>query len=380
MKEYVPSRVHPVEAPRQFAAPQLTTSLEEVDRLVQAAAARQQFQVDGKDLTVAVLDTGLNTQHVDFTGRIQAQRNFTSDNNGPNDDVRDGYGHGTNVTGIVAARKGQHTGTAPGAMIASVKVLNNRGGGSFGDVAAGLRWVEEHRVAHNITAVCMSLGDGRNHASDKPLFDTHEVTRLVETLRGHRVPVCIAAGNEFFLHESAQGMAFPGILRAGISVGAVYDEFEGPFSYKNGAWTRASGPDRITPFSQRLHRSVGADCCTDIFAPGAPVRSAGINGPRGESIQHGTSQAAPVATGVVLLMQEFHLREAGQLPTVEQLVDWLHRGGVSIQDGDDEVDNVENTDLEFTRLSAVGSLVAVRRDLEKRLLESETALKGGGMQ
>ncbi|NJO37352.1 MAG: S8/S53 family peptidase [Rhizobiales bacterium] len=225
----------------------------------------------------------------------------------------------------------------------------------------------DHRREHNVTVVCMSLGDGSNHADDGA-FAQHDIMKRVKKLRKERVPVCIAAGNDFFSHGSAQGMAFPGILRHAVSVGAVYDEFEGPFAYQSGARTDASGPDRITPFSQRLHPSRNKACRTDIFAPGAPIRSSGIDGPNGESVQSGTSQAAPVVAGILMLMQEFHLRETARMPDVDQLVEWLRRGGAVINDGDDEIDNVTNTGLDFIRLNAIGALDAIRRDLQKQLL------------
>lgn len=373
--DYVgPTEIAPVEKPRQFDRPQLTTSLVEVDRLVEAGKARTNFQVDGGGLTVAVADTGLNASHVDFAGRVVAQKNFTSDNGGNEDDAGDGNGHGTNVGGIIVARKGDHQGVAPGANIAPLKVLTNGGGGSFAAVDDALKWVIDNREAHNISVVCMSLSDSGNHADDAS-FANNNIAERISDLRDQNVPVCIAAGNDFKTHNSAQGMGFPCILRQCVSVGAVYDEFEGPFSYSSGAQTSASGPDRITPFSQRLHESLNANCRTDVFAPGAPVTSSGINGPNGESVQHGTSQATPVTAGVILLMQQFHLRETGKLPSVDDLVKWLRRSGVKINDGDDELDNVTNTGLDFIRLTAVGALDAIRRDLQQHLSVTGQPLK-----
>jgi subtilisin family serine protease len=122
-----PTDIKPVEKPKQFNQPQLTIALVEVDRLVRAAEARQHFQVSGKDLTVAVADTGLNADHVDFAGRVPVQRNFTSDNGDADDDATDGNGHGTNVGGIIVAKKGDHAGTAPGAKIIPLRELCRSG-------------------------------------------------------------------------------------------------------------------------------------------------------------------------------------------------------------------------------------------------------------
>ena len=369
-----PEDIVAVDPPRQFSAPQLGLALTEVDRLIRANEARNVFKVDGAGLAVAVLDTGLNTTHVDFNGRVIAQRNFTADNGEDPDDATDGHGHGTNVAGIIAA-DGDHRGVAPGANLIPLKVLTNGGGGSFRSVTDALQWVLDHRTEHSISAVCMSLGAGDNRQGDSGL-GADPTNERIRQLREHRVAVAIAAGNDYFRHSSEQGMSYPAILRHCVSVGAVYDEFEGPFLYGSGAQAFSSGPDRITPFSQRLHEDVSPLCRTDIFAPGAPVTSSGIDGPRGESVQHGTSQAAPVTVGVMTLMQALHLKLAGHLPEVDELVEWMRRSCVLIRDGDDEDDNVEHTGLSFCRVDAFGSLDAVARALQKKMLLTGHPLGG----
>lgn len=114
-------------------------------------------------------------------------------------------------------------------------------------------------------------------------------------------------------------MAYPAIVRESVSVGAVYDAREGPFSYASGAQTTESGPDRITPFSQRLHRTVAPETFTDVFAPGAPITSSGIESDEGESTQHGTSQATPVTVGEALSRQAQAGRERAARERVERV-------------------------------------------------------------
>lgn len=368
-----PTDIAPIESPRQFEEPQLGIELVEVDNMVRATEARNAFSVDGSGLTVAVLDTGLRTTHVDFAGRVVAQRNFTTDNGGDPNDASDGDGHGTNVGGIIVAGA-DHIGMAPGAKIIPMKVLGNNGSGSFQAVEDALQWVIDNRDTHNITAVCMSLGAGDNPQDDN--FQPEPVMRQrLRDLRDLGVAVGIAAGNHFFPHNSQQGMSFPAILRESVTVGAVYDDFIGPIPYSNGAEAFSTAPDRITPFSQRLHESVHADCRTDIFAPGAPVTSSGIANNHGESVQQGTSQATPVVVGVILLMQQLHHRLTGRLPAVDQLVEWMRRSGVTINDGDNEDDNVVNTGLDFIRIDAFTALEAIRRDLQMELLRTGRPLK-----
>lgn len=357
--------VVPVEKPLQTDLTVMPELLE-VDLLVRAAEARTKFNVDGSGMTVAVLDTGLRTTHVDFAGRVRAGRNFTADNFGSPTDPSDGQGHGTNVAGIICAG-GVHTGMAPRANIVPVKVLGNTGGGSFEAIRDALHWVLANRASLGISAVCMSLGASDNNTSDAE-FAGDGIGDVMRRLTDAGVACCVAAGNDYFAHNSGQGMSYPAIFRQTISVGAVYDADEGSFSYGSGATALSTAPDRITPFSQRLHSSVGGACATDIFAPGAPTTSSGIRNDSGESIQHGTSQATPVVAGVVLLVQQFHLRVAGTMPSVADVRKWLLAGAVPIVDGDDENDNVVHTGQTFSRISAFGALTACAKDVARSAL------------
>ncbi|MBI3651884.1 MAG: S8 family serine peptidase [Acidobacteria bacterium] len=372
-----PDQIGMVEKPVQFSQPQLHALLVEITNFLRLNEARSMFSVTGNGFTAAVLDTGLRATHIDFSGRVKAQRNFTSDNGGNPNDASDGQGHGTNVGGIIAAN-GRHIGVAPGAGIVPLKVLTNMGGGSFNAVAEALDWVLENRQQYNITVVSMSLGDSGNYTSDGG-FEDDKVSNRIRQLKAERVPVVVAAGNDFATHNSEPGMSFPAILSDTISVGAVYDSnIGGPISYgQDGnlgtAFSTRAG--QLTPFSQRLHESVNPHTRTDIFAPGAPVTSSGIASDNGESVQSGTSQATPVIAGMVLLMQQFYFRQTNQMPAVEDLVTWLRQGGVEIEDGDDENDNVHHTGLKYFRVDALTALDAVRRHLQLRLLVEARALR-----
>ena len=319
-----------VERPRHSETPLFGTKLAELDRLVRAAEARRQFNVDGGGLTVAVLDTGLRSSHVDFEGRVVAQRNFTADNGGQRGNAGDGHGHGTDVTGIIAAGK-DRIGIAPRANIVPLKVLDERGGGSFAAVDDALQWVIENRSRHDISAVCMAFRDGGNYAADAA-FEGDAIGSRIRALHDLRVAVCVGAGNEGFRHHSAPGMGYPAISRETVSVGAV----------------DAGNAGR--------------------FAPGAPVTSSGIAGDRSETTQRGTSQATPLVTGVVLLMQAYYRRITGELPPVEDLVAWLRASGTMIHHDERDHDNVAHAGLELRRVDAPAALHAVYRHLQMRML------------
>lgn len=362
--------VQPVEKPRQFVGSDLSAQLVELSTFIRAEEARDRYGVSGKGFSVAVLDTGLRTSHVDFKGRVLHQLNFTSDNNGDMEDASDGNGHGTNVGGIIVAN-GINRGLAPEANIIPIKVLDNRGGGSFEDIVNALNWVLENHEQYNITVVNLSLSNGKNYTTDLSFTQSSEIYQAFNALHKRDIAVVVAAGNDYFKHKSEQGMAFPAIVKGCVSVGAVYDASAGSFSYLSGAKAFTSGAGRITPFSQRLHPNKGGLYRTDIFAPGAPVQSSGISSDKGISIQQGTSQAAPVVAGLLLLMQEYYSNiynamdskmkgKVDPRPNVDQLTAWLRRGGVSINDGDDEDDNVRNTGLDFIRVDAYDALRQVK--------------------
>jgi subtilisin family serine protease len=360
-----------VELPVQKEGPYLP-ELTDIDLLVRAPEARRDFNVGGSGVTVAVLDTGLRGSHVDFAGRVAPGRNFTADNGGDPADANDRHGHGTSVAGIVCAGR-IHTGVAPNARVVPVKVLGDDGRGRFADVARGLDWVLDHRRPLGITAVCMSLGAADNRATDTDL-PGDSIGALLQELTDAGVTCCVCAGNEYHAHGGIQGMSYPAIFRQTLSVGAVYDADEGPFRYPDGAKAFSTLPDRLTPFSQRLHHKVGGPCATDIFAPGSPVTSAGIRNDTGESIQYGSSRATAVTAGVVALLQAFHLRTTGEVPTVADVKRWLLRGATVVYDGDDEHDNVGHTGLTFPRISAVGALFACAKELAARELVSAEQL------
>jgi subtilisin family serine protease len=382
-----PQKIQRVPKPITFERSPLSAALVEVSAVIRVEEARQRFGVQGQGLTAAVLDTGVRATHRDFSlgmgagSRVLAQKNYTTDNGGDPDNAADGRGHGCNVAGIVAAG-GRHVGMAPRAGLVALKVLDNRGEGDFAAVEQALDWVLLNRTRYAISVVNLSLSDGENYQTADDFGQT-ELRNKIRRLRALNVAVVISAGNGFFEHQSTEGMAYPAILPEAISVGAVYDANIGRWPYDSGAIAESTDRDRITPFSQRFWRvdSAGSTVLgTDIFAPGAAVLSTGyLSDTASSTAQHGTSQAAPCIAGLIILMQEYHLRltarstsEPGVLPSVDDLETWLRRGSVPITDGDDEDDNVTNTGKVFRRVDAVLALSALENALRNEQLLAGT--------
>lgn len=345
--------IPPVEKPTPLG--DYRAQLVETTSFIRAGQARASHNVDGSGLTIAVLDTGINMTHTDFTGSIVLTRNYTTADGGDINNVTDRQGHGTNVASLAMAH-GPDTGIAPGAKVAVFKVLGDTGSGSTTWSNNALQWLVDNAEANNISVVNMSLGDGGNYTDDAATNATER--SLISQLRAKNIAVVVAAGNNYG-GVNAQGMGSPAIDRDTVSVGAVYDANIGAVGYSNAtAFSTAAG--RITPFSQRLHPTFGtAACRTDIFAPGAALTGAGITGDNSSSTMHGTSQATPVLAGVILLMQQQYKSINGTLPPVDFIENWLRTSAVTINDGDDEDDSVTNTGLDFPRVDALNALDAI---------------------
>jgi subtilisin family serine protease len=149
--------------------------------------ADQAHQVsDGAGATVAVVDTGVMVNHPDLAGRLL-----------PGDDVlaggpvtRDGNGHGTHVSGIIAADEGNGIGidgVAPLAKILPVRVLGDDGSGSDADVATGVNWATDHGAQ----VINLSLGSSPISNIGQSAF-SDAVNRALD----HGVVVVMAAGND----------------------------------------------------------------------------------------------------------------------------------------------------------------------------------------
>jgi len=119
----------------------------------------------GPSPTVAVIDTGVDYTHPDLQANLLPGYNVIAKNTDPFDD----HGHGTHVTGIIAAVAGNSLygeGICPSCKVVPVKVLRGSGFGTDFGVAYGMAWVVSHRDQYSpaIKVVNMSLGGGYNSA------------------------------------------------------------------------------------------------------------------------------------------------------------------------------------------------------------------------
>ncbi|RYY53781.1 MAG: peptidase S8 [Chitinophagaceae bacterium] len=233
------------------------------------------------DVVVAVLDTGINLNHRELTGKLVHAADFVNmeglDTTGfigdtlDNDDVpEDEVGHGTHVSGIIAARGiNMNEGVAPNCRIMPVRVLatmkdGNRlvGAGIIDNINTGIKYA----VDHGADIINMSLGI-QHEGGGLP----HE--EVINYALSKDVTIVAASGN-----DGRPIKYYPGALPGVIAVGAV------------------DQTGSVTSFS-----SYGAEIT--VVAPGADIYSSFSNNTY--AYASGTSQASPFVCGSIALLKSY---------------------------------------------------------------------------
>ena len=211
----------------------------------------------GLAVKVAILDTGINLDHLDLQDNIKGNVNLINPRKSGNDD----NGHGTHVAGIVAATDNEIgiIGVGPEISLYAVKVLDRKGNGWLSDLIEGLQWC----VNNNMDVINMSLGAPTDNQSfHDAIFNAYQAG-IIQVA---------SAGNN---GEYDGAISYPAKYPETIAVSAV-DEYD-DFAY----------------FS-----SYGSEI--DLAAPGVSINS--TYGDGYYEILNGTSMAAPHVTGVAALV------------------------------------------------------------------------------
>jgi serine protease AprX len=142
----------------------------------------------GKLPTIAIIDSGVQANRLDFDGRVLASVNLCTLKN--NSKGGDGRGHGTFVAGIAAGGLNGYPGAAPSAPLVSVDVMDDQGVARTSDVISGVAWVLQNRAKYNIRVANLSL-----HSVTPSNFTKDPLDMAVEQLWFAGVTVVAAAGN-----------------------------------------------------------------------------------------------------------------------------------------------------------------------------------------
>ena len=181
--------------------------LERTGAAIAATVASQQFEVTGKGIGVAVIDSGITAWHDDLylthpkspraDPRIVHFKDLTTEANPSiwaSAQPSDEFGHGTHIAGIIAGNgfdsDGARMGVAPEAHLVGLKVLDAEGTGYISDVIAAIDYAIALKDVYNIRVINLSVASG--------VFESYATDLL--TLAARRavdagIVVVAAAGN-----------------------------------------------------------------------------------------------------------------------------------------------------------------------------------------
>jgi len=254
-------------------------------RSIVGAQALHTLGFTGAGHRIAVIDSGIDSDHPDFAGRIISEACFCyNPEQGdccPNGEAtqsgagsaEDDHGHGTHVAGICAAN-GNNIGVAPGADIVAVKTIDRFNSfWSFSDQTAALDWLYSQNL--NLTSVNMSLGTFSSFVGDCDESASWMLAafQAVENLRSQGTEVIVAAMNDSKIDE----LPVPACLSNTQTIGATSDS-DAAASFSN------SSPN------------------VDFFAPGVGIVSSSLGG--GSVALSGTSMATPHMAGGIALVKQ----------------------------------------------------------------------------
>ena len=223
----------------------------------------------------------------------------------------DGYGHGTDVAGIIAGDSSaraasdplhdQFVGVAPQAKVIAVKVSDEQGSATVLDVIYGLQFAVDFRHRYGIRVINLSLdADAAQSYTQDPL------DAAVESAWRHGIVVVAAAGNRGTASDAVDYA--PGNDPYVITVGAVDENRTAkviahtvaPWSSQGTTQDGFAKPDVYAPgahvVSDLAPGSAFASLCSTCVVDGQYIRASG------------TSFAAPMISGLVADVLELHPR------------------------------------------------------------------------
>ena len=281
----------------------------------------------GKGILISILDTGVNTDHVDLKDHLwdggdkYPNHGFNTLENSHN--LNDTYGHGTHCAGTICGdgTSGIQTGMAPDATLMCIKVLGDNGEGNVNAIISGV----EFSIENGADLLNLSLGVAFPDIHTSGIF-----RRTFENLLNFDVLAVVAAGNDRnkineypiprninapgncpppWIHPDQQANA--GGVSSVLCVGAVdynetpvYFSSEGPVTWSGSDWNDYSLNTTINFQPGETNENEFGLIRPDVSAPGYYILSSSHTDNNGFSTLSGTSMAAPCVAGAVALLLE----------------------------------------------------------------------------
>lgn len=263
---------------------------------------------DGSGVTVAVLDTGVYTQHPDLVRRVLQCKDFSHRKNPIIDEqCDDGHGHGTHVAGTIVADGGEDGlgifGVAPNANLYAYKVCGKNGSCWSDDISVAIR----HAVDEGAQIINLSLGSDNVSSL---------IADAVDYAVEQGVLVVAAAGNDGPYQGSID---YPGAFVSVIAVGAL--DVDSAIA----DWSSRGGNSTTEPF-------VTEEGDIEFAAPGVNVESTSNDG--SYTFMSGTSMASPHVAGLAASLWDSEAENAA-----DAVRDLLHALSGDLEPAGDDDDS-----------------------------------------
>ncbi|UCE59670.1 MAG: S8 family serine peptidase [Phycisphaerales bacterium] len=261
------------------------------------------LSADGAGVRICVVDTGIDSDHVMYSDRIDTSKgyDFYNDDNNPEDD----NGHGSHCSGIALGGTGiswdpcgtgsmPFQGVAPEATLIGCKVLNFAGGGYDSDIIAGIDYCADQSASGaQADVISMSIGTG-NYSGPC----THSWAVAANNAVANGVVAVAASGNENYSNAMGSPACGVDVIAVGMTWKNDYPTCEDPTTNWNWGICTDYAPqtDDVGCFSNESDY-------LDVTAPGANIWSASTAA-GGASItgMSGTSMSCPTVAGLVALV------------------------------------------------------------------------------
>jgi subtilisin family serine protease len=225
--------------------------------VIQADTAWQ-ITSQGAGEKVFILDTGVDTAHVDLVGRVNTSLStsfaFATDTDTvPLPFSHDVKAHGTFVSSQIATNSLGIAGVAPQAQLVMVRVLNDSGEGSFSANLEGILYATDNGA----NVINMSLGGyfDRTSADDMSFVDVFQ--RVVDYAFQRGILLVAAAGNSTEDFNTATG-----------PLGSFADSLNAPAGLHHILSVGATGPIDEKNFDDIANYSNYGNDGVAVFAPG----------------------------------------------------------------------------------------------------------------
>jgi subtilisin family serine protease len=273
-------------------------------RALQSQISGAGLSADGSGVRICVVDTGIDSDHLMYSDRIDASAGYDFYNNDPNPE--DDHGHGSHVSGIALGGTGLSVdfgcgagsqafqGVAPEATLIGAKVLNQFGGGYDSDIIAGINHcADQSPSGARADVINMSIGTGQYSGPC-----SHSWAVAANNAVANGVVAVAASGNENYSNALSSPACGANVIAVGMTWKNDYPTCEDPTTNWNWGICIDLAPetDDIGCFSNESDY-------LDVAAPGANIWSAS-NSAGGTSItgMSGTSMASPQVAGLAALI------------------------------------------------------------------------------